>query len=638
MANKLYNDTSIKAIADAIRAKNGKTDTYTAGEMAGAISGLSGKESVTWNQCPEAVRNYLANVTYDPSDYSTTQITNYAPATAIKSNTKPIGKTVDGVTYYNEVPNVETPFASENAAGTLKPLDQLRWLNTVSTDNVRDLGGWVCDGGTVKYGMLIRGGEPNAADKNLMVNEVGVRCELNLRGNEGEQRDYSVWGIEYSQPAAYAWYSISDKTLWAQLLKTVINAVTHDLPLYFHCAAGADRTGTLACVLEAILGMSQSDIDKDYELTSFSTGTGAAADLKARNSTDWTSLINAIKAIPTPSGVADTFRNHAIYFAASCGITESEINAFRAAMIDGTPEAIVLSLNNYTITKNTINITLDSDIASVTAYQGYEVNLTPDNGYVISNISVTMGGEDVSSYFKGISTNLNRRVLTTLTNCTTDNDRIYAINGQSFAMNLTADEGYTLDGATITITMGGIDMSTYYSNGTIAIPNVTGDIVITATAVPSAPAYTNQVPLSIGTDGSIYNGTGYKNNSRLNSAGSVVDYTPAGINYCVTGFIPCKAGDVIRFSGCYVSGDDGNAHSWGYTSDKSTVNGTDFTSHDFVDNQISITDNLKPFNWDSNTRVLYSFTVPNISTIAYYRFSSRGMGANAIVTVNEEIV
>ena len=40
MANKLYNDTSIKAIADAIRAKNGKTDTYTVGEMAGAINDI----------------------------------------------------------------------------------------------------------------------------------------------------------------------------------------------------------------------------------------------------------------------------------------------------------------------------------------------------------------------------------------------------------------------------------------------------------------------------------------------------------------------------------------------------------------------------------------------------------------------
>lgn len=40
MANKLYDDTSIKAIADAIRSKNGKTDTYTVAEMAGAINDI----------------------------------------------------------------------------------------------------------------------------------------------------------------------------------------------------------------------------------------------------------------------------------------------------------------------------------------------------------------------------------------------------------------------------------------------------------------------------------------------------------------------------------------------------------------------------------------------------------------------
>ena len=40
MANKLYNDTSVKAIADAIRAKNGTTNTYTIAEMAGAINDI----------------------------------------------------------------------------------------------------------------------------------------------------------------------------------------------------------------------------------------------------------------------------------------------------------------------------------------------------------------------------------------------------------------------------------------------------------------------------------------------------------------------------------------------------------------------------------------------------------------------
>lgn len=499
-------------------------------------------EQVAWHQCPEAVRNYLENVTYDPNDYSTSQIADYAPATAIQSNTKPIGKTIDGVTYYNEIPNKETPFSSANKAGTLKPLDALRWLKT-ETPNVRDLGGWACDGGTVKYGMLFRGAEPKASDKNTMVNQVGVKYELNLCGNEVPSRNYSVWDIEYSQPATEAWYSINDKVLWKQLLKTTINAVTHELPLYFHCAAGADRTGTLACVLEAILGMSQNDIDKDYEITSFYSGTATDDTTRARNSNHWRGLINAIKAIPLPSSVADTFRNHAIYFAVSCGITESEINAFRAAMIDGTPETITLNIGNYTISKSAINITFDNTDASVAQYQGYEVNFTPDEGYVISDISVTMGGADVTAqYFSGVQTTLNRSVSFTLSNCSTTGNT-WVIDGQSYVAELTADTGYTLDGATVTITMGGVDMSTYYSNGKIAIPNVTGDIVITATAVASYVPLVNLVETY-----------GVEANTRLSMS---TGQNKAQTGYCVVGndnnhIIPYAAGDVFRIKGANI--------------------------------------------------------------------------------------
>lgn len=144
MAKKLYEESSVQAIANAIRAKNGSTTTYKIAEMAGAVQALTGAEDVQWHQCPEAVRNYLANVTYDSSDYSASQIANYAPATAVVSNYKPIGQTAGGVTHYNEVPNVLTPFASGGKAGTLKPLDALRWIRTsagATAWNVRDLGG-----------------------------------------------------------------------------------------------------------------------------------------------------------------------------------------------------------------------------------------------------------------------------------------------------------------------------------------------------------------------------------------------------------------------------------------------------------------------------------------------------------------
>lgn len=42
MADKLYNEASIQAIADAIRAKSGKTDTMKVSEMAGEIAELGG--------------------------------------------------------------------------------------------------------------------------------------------------------------------------------------------------------------------------------------------------------------------------------------------------------------------------------------------------------------------------------------------------------------------------------------------------------------------------------------------------------------------------------------------------------------------------------------------------------------------
>lgn len=41
MANKLYEETSIQAIANAIRTKNGSTDTYNVSEMAAAIQAIS---------------------------------------------------------------------------------------------------------------------------------------------------------------------------------------------------------------------------------------------------------------------------------------------------------------------------------------------------------------------------------------------------------------------------------------------------------------------------------------------------------------------------------------------------------------------------------------------------------------------
>lgn len=385
-------------MATKVLVKDGKLATY--GGKVVEVEATSA-EAIEWHQCPEAVRNFLANVTYDPSDYNTSQIANYAPATAVVSNYKPIGQTVGGVTRYNEVPNILTPFASGGKAGTLKPLDALRWIRTsagATAWNVRDLGGWPCDGGTVKYGLLIRGGKLAAADRAVLVGELGIQHDLDLRGREGGGADDEpsmtasplggdVW---YTRTQQYAWYALTPVTTWKTYLRCVIDAVTHREPVYFHCTAGADRTGTLACVLEGLLGMSQSDIDKDYELTTFYSGSGSDATARRRNESDWKGLINAINAV---SG--GTFRDKCVLFAVgTCGMSLADINAYRVAMTNGTPE----TLHWYQpITKNLTGCTISNAASYVDYGEAYTATITPESGKTITSVVVKMGGADITA-------------------------------------------------------------------------------------------------------------------------------------------------------------------------------------------------------------------------------------------------
>ena len=601
---KLYEEASVQDIAAAIREKNGAATKYKVAEMADAVRALSGSEAVEWHQCPEAVRNYLANVTYDPSDYSTSQIANYAPATAVVSNYKPIGQTAGGVTHYNDVPNVLTPFASGGKAGTLKPLDTLRWVRTRESSaeawNVRDLGGWACDGGAVKYGLLIRGGRISAADRAVLVGQCGIQHEIDLRGKDG--RDPSDGDVATESPlGGDVWFTIADKAAsyaltpvatWQLYLRCVIDAVTHREPVYFHCTAGADRTGTLACVLEGLLGMNQSDIDKDYELTTFYSGSGTDALARRRNETDWAKLINAINAV---SG--DSFRDKCVHFAVgTCGITMADINAYRAAMTNGTPE----TLHWYqTITKNLTGCTISNAASQVDYGEAYTATIAAESGKTITSVVVKMGGADITAtaYSAGSGAiniakvtgavtitaaasapSVTYTITRNLTNCASSNTANTIAEGAAYTTTLSPTGTYKKLG-TITVTMGGADISaSAVSGNTITIPKATGDIVITCAAV-----ITN-----------IIDTIGISADTRLSTSSGVnkakAGWATIGANMDATSLIHLAAGDTLRIKGVSLpAANDGNSAaaeysatatliSAGYIYNGHTWNNINFTS------------------------------------------------------------
>ena len=394
MANKLYNDTSVKAIADAIRAKNGTTNTYNISEMATAITNIPTAQSVdnvitNYSIDNQAIKDFDENVTYT-SDYSTTQMGTYDHPTSYTKLGKPTGATpsnivagdmilsdinmgtswahnvADNETIYNVSPNGTCQYKIISsgevvAAGQLNPTGKVRTLYGTTLKNCRDLGGWACDGGTVKYGKLFRTSEltgssrPNeqitALEKSMFLNLLGIKCEVDLR-DTGEQGGTATFdsSVEYLHQDIVAYKDAFANQTRRNQLKTVLTKImtnaVENKPTFWHCVAGADRTGTVAWLLLGLLGVSQSDCDKEYEITCLSGPT------RFRNK-DYANLGYLSGLYNYISGLGkSTFRDNIVEAFRIVGVDECLVNSFRMSMIDGNPTTVSYDVPPMTITSN----------------------------------------------------------------------------------------------------------------------------------------------------------------------------------------------------------------------------------------------------------------------------------------------
>ena len=180
-----------------------------------------------------------------------------------------------GITYYYRVLNRSNTVLKQ---GAVRPTGLVRMIQINGLYNTRDLGGWpTINGKHIAYGKIFRGPQLNnlrtTEAKNYFLNFLGVTVDLDLRGKSGETPKKDLADVKiYQQLTVLKFFDEgkgNTQNLYKKAIRLIIGWLEQGEVVYIHCLGGADRTSTLAFLIEALVGMNESDLSKEYELVNF---------------------------------------------------------------------------------------------------------------------------------------------------------------------------------------------------------------------------------------------------------------------------------------------------------------------------------------------------------------------------------
>lgn len=298
--------------------------------------------TVKWNHNENAMRTTVAVDTktigtsnpYTLKTYDATGFDNY-----------PIYNLLPNKTYYYKVTHVlaDGSIVEAKSGSFTTSNESVRLLYVDGTQNVRDLGGWTgLDGKKIMYGKIIRGAALSdssfpdliiTGNGRLALAELKVQAELNLGATD--QTSEIAQNCEYKK-VYYTNYATaiteeSYRAMFKTLLEWIVDCLNNSKTIYMHCQGGCDRTATLSFLLLGLLGVSESDLAKEYELSSFSNiGFGRLrTTTKAIDVYDYAGLVAELKKY-SGNTITDKFYNFAT---TGCGILEDTITHFRNNML-----------------------------------------------------------------------------------------------------------------------------------------------------------------------------------------------------------------------------------------------------------------------------------------------------------------
>ena len=250
---------------------------------------------------------------------------------------------LSGYTYYFKVSagNEESEIRSFSTV-----YGEIRTIRADGVGNIRDMGGRVNkDGIRIRQGLVYRGGmlnnliKPKCSASNglgVLRDDLLIKTDIDLRWEAigkyefcqlGDHINYNLFPI-----SDYASLVTGDSGVYGDLVPNDqsayftkifdILADENSYPIYIHCVAGADRTGCVCALLDAILGMKDEDIILNYNLTSL--------DSVRCWYTNAVELINKLdEAFP---GL--TLREQLLKAAEGLGITEETMDRIRGNLLE----------------------------------------------------------------------------------------------------------------------------------------------------------------------------------------------------------------------------------------------------------------------------------------------------------------
>ena len=232
-----------------------------------------------------------------------------------------------------------------------------RLIRVRGVPNMRDLGGRVgINGRRIRQGMVFRSAGLNGNaktkpvtndvgeithvpyapgkvrlsrdDTDYLKNRLGIKSDIDLRGEwechgmRGSPLGDGVTWFHIDSSRYAGMFSEFGRKEFAKAFRVFLDRANY--PIDFHCIHGKNRTGSLAYVLNALLGVSDEELVRDWEATIFCD---TAEDFQHEGKYD--ELVRVFADLP-----GENMREKAEAYVKSCGFTDDDIAQFRTLMLE----------------------------------------------------------------------------------------------------------------------------------------------------------------------------------------------------------------------------------------------------------------------------------------------------------------